>query len=118
VFDVGFAGIQHANFFGIGIESSDLVAGFGKTEGEGKADIATTNDGDFQLAAFEKFWSSIRSHEVKKAPNLKEGVDGPQVRGPKRSFNIAVSRESPECGRRMLPEIHDLCRVQPGVADC
>jgi hypothetical protein len=85
--------------FGIGGEAGYFGAGFGEAKGEGKTYITTTNDGDFQLAAFEKFGSSIRSHEVKNAPNLLEGVDGPKAGGPKRPFNIAVSRESPECGR-------------------
>jgi hypothetical protein len=70
VFDVGPAGIQHANFFGIGVKSSDLVAGFGKTEREWEPNVAAANDGDFQLAAFEEFGSSIRSHEGENAPNL------------------------------------------------
>ena len=69
VFDVGFAGVQHANFFGIGVKSSDLVTGFSKAKSERKADVATANDGDFELAAFEKFGSSVRSHEGEQAPN-------------------------------------------------
>jgi hypothetical protein len=70
MFDVGFAGVQHANFFGISVKSGDLVAGFGKAKGERKADVAAANDGDFELAAFKEFGSSIRSHEGKQAPNL------------------------------------------------
>jgi len=70
MFDVGFASVQHANFFGISIKSGDLVAGFGKAKGEGKADVAAANDADFELAAFKEFGSSIRSHEGKQAPNL------------------------------------------------
>src|SRR5580700_10266729 len=69
VLDVGPAGVQHANFFGIGVESSDLVAGFSEAEGEREADVATSNNGDFQLAAFEELGSSIRSHEGENAPN-------------------------------------------------
>jgi hypothetical protein len=70
VLDVGPASIQHANFFWIGVKTSDLVTGFGEAEGEGEADVTTSNDGDFQLAAFEEFGSSIRCHEGENAPNL------------------------------------------------
>jgi hypothetical protein len=70
------------------------------------------------LAAFKEFGTSIRSHEVKKAPNLEESDDGPKARGPGRSFNIAVSQKSPERERVQSPEIHNFCRVQWGEADC
>jgi hypothetical protein len=32
--------------------------------------------------------------------------DGPKANGPECSFNIAVSQESPEWEREMLPEFH------------
>ena len=34
MFDVGFSGVQQPYFFGIGIESGDLVAGFREAQGE------------------------------------------------------------------------------------
>ncbi len=38
VLDVRFAGVEQGNFGGIGIETGDFVAGFGKAKSQGKAD--------------------------------------------------------------------------------
>jgi hypothetical protein len=34
VLNVRFSGVEHAYFFGIGVEAGDLVAGFREAEGE------------------------------------------------------------------------------------
>ena len=121
VFDVRPAVVEHANFFGIGVESGDSMSGFGKAEGEGKADVATANDGDFQLAAFEKFGSFIRRHEGEKAPNLKKKMTVPRAGEPGRIFNIAASRVISRIGEEILaeiygcPESNEEKRVERGV---
>src|SRR5262249_15927897 len=66
VFDVGFPGVQHPYLFGVGVESRDLMASLGKTQRQGKSDIATSHDTDFKVRALEKFRSSICWHRRKK----------------------------------------------------
>ncbi len=80
VLDVGLARIEHRNFFGIGIESSDFVAGFGKAEAEGKADISAANDADFKLGAFEEFGFTVDCHlSLRRAPRIFWGCCRPKA---------------------------------------
>ena len=75
VLDVGFARIEHRNFLGIGVESGDFVAGFGKAKAQGKADISAANDADFQLSAFEKFGFAVDCHlSLRRAPDYFGGA--------------------------------------------
>jgi hypothetical protein len=81
VLDVGLAGIEHRNFFGIGIESGDFVAGFGETEAERKADISAADDADFQLGTFEKFGFTVACPlSLRRAPDDIWGWCGPKGR--------------------------------------
>jgi len=42
------------------------MAGFREAQRQRQTDITATDDGNFELCPFEKFWSSIRSHEMEK----------------------------------------------------
>ncbi len=77
VLDVGLACVEHRNFFGIRIESGDFVAGFGKTEAEGKSDIAAADDADAKLGTFEEFGFTLDCHlSLRRAPRYFGGAVG------------------------------------------
>ena len=47
VFDVRFAGVEHGNLGGIGIETGDFVAGFGKTQSQGESHVTASDNSNF-----------------------------------------------------------------------
>ncbi len=68
VLDVGLAGVEHGNFFGIGVEPCDLVARFRKAQGQRQSHIAAANDADFKLGAFKKLGFPIDRHVFRRTP--------------------------------------------------
>ena len=74
VLDVGLARVEHGHFFRVGVKSGDFVAGFGKAQPQGEADVSAANDGDFELRAFEKLGFSIDCHELRRAPRIFLGM--------------------------------------------
>jgi hypothetical protein len=62
VLDVRLAGIQHVNFFGIGVKTGDLVPGLCKTKRQRESDVAASDNANLQLGTFEKLWLSVRRH--------------------------------------------------------
>ena len=47
VLDVGFAGVEHGNFGGIGVKAGDFVAGFCEAQRQGQAHVTATDDRHF-----------------------------------------------------------------------
>ena len=47
VLDIGFSGIEHGYFAGIGVKTDDPVASFSKAQRQGKAHVTASNNCNF-----------------------------------------------------------------------
>src|SRR6202007_1102791 len=68
VVDIGFPGIQHLDFLGIGVKTGYFVPGFRESERQGKPDVTASDDCDPELCTFEEFRPSVRWHVKEIAP--------------------------------------------------